>query len=61
MKELAVVGGVACAILSITGLYFVGRPYFFRRNLRIAEEEVAILMKSKEQNAQSKSRETTDT
>lgn len=49
MQERLIVGLIASGVFVVTSYFFVARPYFDRRRLRTAEEEVKILMKSKEQ------------
>jgi len=49
MKEHLIVGLLASGIFAVTGYIFIGMPYLDRRRMRIAEEEVKMLMKGKEQ------------
>jgi len=58
MKEVYVVASVASVIIVCTGLYHFGRPFMYRRNLRIAEDEVKVLRGRYELSDISKSTET---
>jgi len=60
MREWTIFTVVASGILTLTGCYYFGLPYLYRRNLRIAEDEVKILLKGKEESAALKSSDSTD-
>jgi len=60
MREWTLFSIIASGILTVTGFYYFGRPYMYRRKLRIAEDEVKILMKGKQESAAPKSSDSTD-